>query len=65
MMSEEAQGLGIEIAGLGQVAFFLGALIPGYWWVSKAGDPKAMLGRGALLGAGLLALAIGMGLRER
>ena len=64
-MSKGLQGLGIEIAGLGQVALFMGALAPGYWWVSQAKNNTAMLQRGALVGTGLLALAIGMGLRER
>ena len=64
-MSNEPQGLGIEIAGLRNVAFFMAALIPAYWWVSKAEDRKAMFGRGALAGTGLLALAVTAGLRQR
>ena len=64
-MSKEPQGLGIEIAGLAEVAFFMAALIPSYWWVSKAGDQKAMMQRGALVGTGLLSLAIASGLRQR
>ena len=64
-MSNEPQGLGIEIAGLAQVALFMAALVPGYWWISKAADQKTMLQRGALVGTGLLTLAIASGLRER
>ena len=64
-MSNEPQGIKIEIVGLAEVAFFMAALVPGYWWVSKAEDQKAMLGRGALVGTGLLALAVAAGLRQR
>ena len=64
-MSKQPSGLGIEVAGLAEVAFFLVALIPGYWWVSKADDQKAMLQRGAIVGTGLLALAVASGLRQR
>ena len=63
--TNEPEGLGIEIAGLAEVGFFLAVLVPGYWWVSKAEDQKVMFERGALVGTGLLALAIGLGLRQR
>ena len=65
MMSKEAQGFGIEIAGLMEIGMFMAAMVPGYWWVSKAGDSKTMMQRSGVVGAGLLTLAIASGLRQR
>jgi ABC-type cobalamin transport system permease subunit len=64
-MSKESQGIHIEIAKVTQVGLFLGAMFPGYLWMAKGRDQRAMLQRGALVGGGLLAAAILAGLLER
>ena len=43
----------------------MAAILPGFFWIRKAGNPSQMVTRSALVGAGLLAGALYTGFKER
>ena len=64
-MSDEAAGAWIEVRELATVGAFLAAMVPGFWWVSRAKDQPRIYARIAVVGAVLLGAAVLEGLRER